>query len=191
VNAAAALRAARRIDRQGRATRTVAASSHFGGGPAAIPGPPVAPRGRTGLLLFCLLGLACLAMIGFAALRLVAARPLAAHAEPRGPLPPTPGWGLLPSAGDADDDRPDVGGPGGSDGAGPDAAGPGGAGPDAGGSDGSDGSGHDRGLNGTSGFVRFPWQAPSGGRHAAPSDRSFGSGSGSGPGSGPGQGGRA
>jgi len=105
VNAAAALRAARRVARQsGVATRTVAASGHFGGGLAAIPGPPVAPRGSAGLLLFCLLGAACLAMIGFAAVRLVAARPAPAEAEPRGPLPPTPGWGLLPAAGQDDED---------------------------------------------------------------------------------------
>src|ERR1700722_2871611 len=55
VTAAAARRAARRIDRQGGAARTVAASSHFGGGLAAVPGPPVAPRGPAGLLLVCLL----------------------------------------------------------------------------------------------------------------------------------------
>jgi hypothetical protein len=137
------------------------------------------------MLLFCLLGVACLAMIGFAAVRLVAARPLAAHAEPRGPLPPTPGWGLLPAAGDEDDDPPDAAGPGGADAGGPQSAGgsdglDGSDGADGlDGSDGlggSDGSGGDRGLNGTSGFVRFPWQAPSGGRHAAPSDRSPGPG---------------
>jgi subtilisin family serine protease len=172
VNAAAALRAARRIDRQGGAARTVAASSHFGGGLAAVPGPPVAPRGLAGLLLFCLLGVACLAMIGFAALRLVAARPAAGHAEPRGPLPPTPGWGLLPAAGEEDDppDGREPGEPESADGSG------GFDGSD--GSDGSGGLGGYRGSDGTSGFVRFPWQASSGGRHAAPSDRSGGAGPG-------------
>ena len=174
VNAAAALRAAHRINRQGRAARTVAASSHFGGGLAAIPGPPVAPRGRAGLLLFCLLGVACLAMIGFAAVRLVAARPLAAHAEPRGPLPPTPGWGLLPAAGDEDDDPPEAAGPGGADTGGPESAGgPGRRAVPVRRTPGRRGSGP---ADGTSSFVRFPWSAPSGGRHAAPTDRSPGPG---------------
>jgi type VII secretion-associated serine protease mycosin len=165
VNAAAALRAARRVARQTRtATRTVAASSHFGGGLAAIPGPPVAPRGSAGLALFCLLGAACLAMIGFAAVRLVAARPLAVQAEKRGPLPPTPGWGLLPAPGEQDEGATDPGrrpGADESDGAGE-----------------VGGSGGYRGADEQSGFVRFPWQAPSAGRHAAPSDRSGGPGPG-------------
>jgi hypothetical protein len=111
-------------------------------------------------------------MIGFAALRLVAARPAAGHAEPRGPLPPTPGWGLLPAAGEEDDppDGREPGEPESADGSG------GFDGSD--GSDGSGGLGGYRGSDGTSGFVRFPWQASSGGRHAAPSDRSGGAGPG-------------
>jgi subtilisin family serine protease len=162
VNAAAALRAARRISRQGRAARTVAASSHFGGGPAAVPGPPVASRGLGGLLLFCLLGVACIAMIGIAAVRLVAARPVLAASEPRGPLPPTPGWGLLPAPGQDDEDPLE---PGARRSGGPDEA------------DGPEGF---RGTNGSSSFARFPWSAPSGGRHAAPSDRGVGPGPGPG-----------
>jgi subtilisin family serine protease len=58
----------------------VSSGSHFGGGPAAVPPSPVAPRGPRQLVEFCLLAAICLAMIIIAASRLVQMRrpPLAA-----------------------------------------------------------------------------------------------------------------
>jgi hypothetical protein len=80
VNAAAALTAAGRIAAQLPAASAFAPTAHFGGGVAAIPAVPVAPRGRTALALYCLLGLASLALVGFAVSRLFSLRepPLAA-----------------------------------------------------------------------------------------------------------------
>ncbi len=69
VNAAAALTAAGRLAATARPAsqrppkRSVSASSLFGGGTAAVPPAPVRPRGLQPLLLFCLVGLACLAVI--------------------------------------------------------------------------------------------------------------------------------
>jgi subtilisin family serine protease len=74
VNAAAAVTAAGRIAATGPPPAGLAASTHFGGGPRAIPPPPVAPRGRTVLVLFCLLGAAGLALIAVAISRLFALR---------------------------------------------------------------------------------------------------------------------
>jgi type VII secretion-associated serine protease mycosin len=95
VNAAAALQEAGRLAR-GRprsASEDVTSSSHFAGS-AADPAPPVPPRGHLGLVAWFLLGVACLAAIAVAALRLVASRPL-----PGGPRPPaSPGLPqLLPA----------------------------------------------------------------------------------------------
>jgi subtilisin family serine protease len=61
----------------------VSPASHFGGGPAAVPSPPVAPRGPRQLVGFCLLAAICLAMIIIAASRLVQMRrpPPAAGAQ--------------------------------------------------------------------------------------------------------------
>ncbi len=95
VDAAAALAVAGRLAARGLVSHTVAADSHFGGGPLAGPAPPVRPRGSLTLVLFCLLGVGCLALVGVAAMRLVALRPVAAHAAAPGPPPPTPGWGLV------------------------------------------------------------------------------------------------
>jgi type VII secretion-associated serine protease mycosin len=167
VDAAGALAAAGRLARRGQPSQTVSATSHFGGGPPAIPAPPVQPRGPAALFFYCLLAAACLALVGVAANRLVALRqPLSPPGtEPPGrprPTSPTPGWGLL----DRDDDDIDPGpGPGDE----PDHDLPG---SDLPGSDlpGSDLPG--RGL--TSGSARFPWQSQSAGRHAAPSDRGGG-----------------
>jgi len=89
VNAAAALRAAARLYARGQdgpgsprtglrrtGLLTVGASSdsYFGGGPAAVPAPPVAPRGVRQLVVFCVLAAICLAMMVFAASRLVLMR---------------------------------------------------------------------------------------------------------------------
>ena len=69
VNAAAALTAAGRLAAtvgpagQRPPKRSVAAGSLFGGGTAAVPPAPVRPRGLQPLLLFCVLGLACLVVI--------------------------------------------------------------------------------------------------------------------------------
>jgi subtilisin family serine protease len=49
-------------------------ASRFGGGPAAVPPSPVAPRGLRRLVEFCLLAAVCLAMIVIAASRLVQMR---------------------------------------------------------------------------------------------------------------------
>jgi len=59
--------------------------SHFGGGPAAVPPAPVAPRGLRQLVAFCLLAAICLGMIGVATSRLVLMR-RPRHAGPPEPL---------------------------------------------------------------------------------------------------------
>ena len=89
VDAAAALRAAARMSARGQdgpgSPRTglrrtgqlqpgVGADSYFGGGPAAVPAPPVAPRGVRQLVVFCGLAAICLAMMVIAASRLVLMR---------------------------------------------------------------------------------------------------------------------
>jgi subtilisin family serine protease len=50
------------------------ASHHFGGGTAAIPPPPVPSRGPADLVLYCLLGVGCLAVVAFSTSKLLAAR---------------------------------------------------------------------------------------------------------------------
>jgi subtilisin family serine protease len=89
VDAAAALNAAARLSargqdgpgsprtglrRTGLLTLGVSADSHFGGGPAAVPAPPVTPRGVRQLVVFCGLAAICLAMMVIAASRLVLMR---------------------------------------------------------------------------------------------------------------------
>jgi Subtilase family len=51
-----------------------AAASYFGGGPQAVPPEPVGPRGLGQLVLFCALGLGCLAVIVLATSRLMLTR---------------------------------------------------------------------------------------------------------------------
>jgi subtilisin family serine protease len=98
VDAAAALAAAARLSSSGSAdggrglsgarnrsgadsaAAGVGTASHFGGGPGAVPPAPVAPRGAGQLVLFCLLGAACLAVILMAANRLMTTRRQAAAA---------------------------------------------------------------------------------------------------------------
>ncbi|MGH3305643.1 MAG: S8 family peptidase, partial [Streptosporangiaceae bacterium] len=60
VNAAQALASAGAIAAAGQPAAGLAASSHFGGGPAAVPPAPVAPRGPAALVGYALLALACL-----------------------------------------------------------------------------------------------------------------------------------
>ena len=71
VNAGAALTEAGKLMRERPAGARVALSTHFGGGAAAIPAAPVAPRGPGPLVMFALLALVSLAAAGggLAALR--------------------------------------------------------------------------------------------------------------------------
>jgi type VII secretion-associated serine protease mycosin len=105
VNAGAALTAAGRMAAAGPGSpgdQSVPPSSHFGAGSAALPAPPLAPRGPLALVAYCLLGAACLAAVAVAALRLVASRQAprgTRRAQPAypGPAPSAPprtaGWG--------------------------------------------------------------------------------------------------
>jgi type VII secretion-associated serine protease mycosin len=159
VDAAAAITAAGRLVGQEPAGRNVAASSHFGGGPAAVPAPPVRPRGPLALLWFSLLGAACLAIICIAAVRLVLRWPVPDGGQgrpgqpgPPGPPPSAPGWGMLT--------REEISGlqlPEPEPGPEPQPGGP-----------------LEHGQQ--PGSARFPWQSGPAGRHAAPSDRGSGLG---------------
>jgi subtilisin family serine protease len=162
INAAAALTAAGHFGRRGQAGRTLTAADHFGGGPQAVPAAPVRPRGPLAVLLYCLLGGACLILIGVAAVRLVALRrpPSRRAARSRHGFG-EPGRGL------------------GEHGLGE--QGLNGQGLDDGGIEGRFGrdNGSEDDLPGagmSSGYTRFPWQSPPAGRHAAPQDRGSGIG---------------
>lgn len=73
VNAAAAITAAGRITAM-RPAAGLQSAAHFGSGVAAIPAAPVSPRGRTALVLFCLLAAVSLALMAVAVSRLFALR---------------------------------------------------------------------------------------------------------------------
>ena len=143
VNAAAALTAATRLAKYVPAGRGIAASTHFGGGRAAIPPPPVRARGLEQLVLFCLLAAACLALTVVAASRLVLARapgpgragPVLAMAQSAVGQPYVTG----PDAIAPDEAAPDGAGPyaTGPDVTGPDGTRPYHAGPDVTGPDGT------------------------------------------------------
>jgi subtilisin family serine protease len=94
VNAAGAVAAAGQLAKAGPPAAGVAAASHFGGGVAAIPAPPVAPRGPAGLVLYCLLAIGCLTVIGLATGRLFALREARAVTAAG---PPWPQAGQAPS----------------------------------------------------------------------------------------------
>jgi subtilisin family serine protease len=109
VDAAAALTAAARLAARGlagpgsprtglrrtvRLTPGVSADSHFGGGPAAVPAPPVAARGHRRLVVYCLLAAVCLALIVTAASRLLLMRRPAHAAGYGGPAGYPAGPGL-------------------------------------------------------------------------------------------------
>jgi type VII secretion-associated serine protease mycosin len=81
VDAAAALSAAGGLMTVRPAGSQVAPSARFGGGPAAVPAPPVPPRGIGELVLFMMLGVISLVLAGGAVLVLRAAR------SPRGGRP--------------------------------------------------------------------------------------------------------
>jgi subtilisin family serine protease len=87
VNAGAALTAAGKLAAAAPAPAGMALSRHFGGGLAGIPAAPVLPRGQTGLVLYCLLGAACLAAVAIATSRLLTQRD-SATAAPLGPGQP-------------------------------------------------------------------------------------------------------
>jgi subtilisin family serine protease len=78
VDAAAALTAAGHLAAAPPPAAGMATAAHFGGGPAAIPPVPVAPRGPAGLVLYCLLAVGCLGLVAVATSKLLAARELAA-----------------------------------------------------------------------------------------------------------------
>jgi Subtilase family len=77
VDAAAALTEAATLSRDVSTGRGVKVATHFGGGAAAVPPVPVAPRGTGRLILYAVLALAFLAIAALAAIRL-ARRPPAA-----------------------------------------------------------------------------------------------------------------
>jgi hypothetical protein len=74
VDAGAALTAARKLAGAAPARAGMAPSRRFGGGLASIPAAPVPPRGLASLVLYCLLGVACLAVVAIATSRLLAQR---------------------------------------------------------------------------------------------------------------------
>jgi subtilisin family serine protease len=74
VNAAAALAAAGRLAAGAPPQAGLASAGHFGGGVAAIPAPPVQPRGLGILVLYCLLGACALGLVGIGVSRLFALR---------------------------------------------------------------------------------------------------------------------
>jgi type VII secretion-associated serine protease mycosin len=98
VNAAAALTEARVLARSHAVVSGEAASVHFGGGAAAVPAPPVRPRGVFMLGLLGLLAVACLVLVIVAATRITAirrarraayARIAGAHSASFDPEPPS------------------------------------------------------------------------------------------------------
>ncbi|HEY1644385.1 MAG TPA: S8 family serine peptidase [Streptosporangiaceae bacterium] len=170
VNAAAALVTAGQLQAAGPGRHAVAAASHFGGGPAAIPAPPVQPRGVTALVLYGLLAALCLAVMAFCVRRLVAVRDTAARAgDPddgygggdagAGQEPVPPGWGVVSFADSGNGAGPDHGAPA-----------PGQPGTSAGRCPEHDEE--SRGPGPPASFsARLPWSGPQAGRHVAPSDR--------------------
>jgi hypothetical protein len=102
VDAAAALAKAGRLNhsRSGTVTQGVAAAAHFGGGPAAVPAPPVRPRGSGQLILFAILALTSLVLAGAAATKLAVLRRAPARRgryDPAGPYGPAERYGPGPA----------------------------------------------------------------------------------------------
>ncbi len=73
-DAAAALARAGQLAGDPPAAGGISATARFGGGPAAVPQPPVHPRGSGQLILFSLLALTALVLTGAAATRLTVLR---------------------------------------------------------------------------------------------------------------------
>jgi hypothetical protein len=74
VDATAALKIAGRLARVQGTGRGKVATAQFGGGPAATPPVPVAPRGKRQFVVDSLIALACLAVVLIVALRLIVTR---------------------------------------------------------------------------------------------------------------------
>jgi hypothetical protein len=88
VDAAGALTAAGKLAGAAPPPAGMTAAGHFGGGIAAIPAPPVSPRRPAGLILYCLLGAACLALVALATSRLLGQREAAMADVPPRDAPP-------------------------------------------------------------------------------------------------------
>jgi hypothetical protein len=106
VDAAAALTAARKIAGAAPAPAGMAPSGHFGGGLASVPAAPVPPRGLVSLVLYCLLGVACLTVVAIATSRLLAQRDadMVASDGPANPDGPGAPWATDVSHHWADDE---------------------------------------------------------------------------------------
>jgi type VII secretion-associated serine protease mycosin len=144
VDAAAALSVAAHLEHGVGTARAASPTAHFGGGPAAVPPVPVAPRTRQALVMFGLLALASLVLIAVFGVRLRARRRVPGGGgsppgpvAPAGPVPPwgaagqpgaSQGWGGWPAAGSPGwGGAPPAGGsPGWGGGAAPGQNGPGG-----------------------------------------------------------------
>jgi len=86
VDAAAALAKAAKLAADPPAPAGLSPAARFGGGPAAVPAPPVRPRGSGQLILFALLALAALVLAGAGGIRLSALR--RQPARPDSPVTP-------------------------------------------------------------------------------------------------------
>jgi hypothetical protein len=99
VDAAAALTKAAALSHDVNTGRGVKVATQFGGGPAAAPPVPVAPRGTGRLILYAVLAMACLAIAAAAAVRLTRRAPAAA--PPGESWPENAPWpGSAPRPGD-------------------------------------------------------------------------------------------
>ncbi len=114
VDAAAALRFARGLERPRAVRSQVASSTKFGGGPAGVPAAPVPPRGAVDLVLFSMSAIVSLALIVAASMRRpVLRRPRAgAHAACAGPPGHTPPDHQPPGYGPPGYGQPGYGAPG-------------------------------------------------------------------------------
>ena len=92
VDAAAALAVAANLAARSRSQAGAATTLHFGGGAAAVPPAPIAPRGAAGLIAACLLAVAFLAATGLAGKRLVALRRARSRGHHAADRPPQPAW---------------------------------------------------------------------------------------------------
>ncbi len=93
VDAAAALTAAGHMAAAPSPAAGMAAAAHFGGGLAAIPPVPVAPRRSTGLVLYCLLAAAALGLVALATSKLLSVGDQAASDLPTVAAGAVPGTG--------------------------------------------------------------------------------------------------
>lgn len=91
VDAAAALRAAARLAAAKPGSSPETSSGQFGGGPAAVTAPPVAPRGAGQGILYGLLGLAALGLLIYGWRRLASGRAEPAITGAGYPVPAGPG----------------------------------------------------------------------------------------------------